>query len=231
MRPLPPDLIALRLPFAPLFSRPVFQHAQLLLAGAILAPGKRTVTAARRALGRAADPHFQNDPRVLNRARWSGRRAAGLRLQLRVSAFVPTGPVLVGLDETLERRQGAQIAARGIYRAAARSRKEYLNKAGGLRCMSLMRWVSLPWAGRVGALPFFPVLAPSERYHQERGQRPKTLAVWARPMIRSWRRWLPGRPLVRVADSHYAVRELLAFAPSLAAPVTIGTRRRLDAAR
>lgn len=230
MLTLPPDMIAFLLPFAPLFSQPVFLRAQLLLVGTILAPGKRTVTAALRMMGLANERHFQNYHRVLNRARWSGRQAAGILLRLLVRTFVPTGPILVGIDETLERRRGVKIAARGVYRDAARSSKSCMTRASGLRWMVMMLLVAIPWAGRVWALPFFSVLAPSERYHQERGQRHKTLADWARQMIAQLRRWLPNRVLVIVADSTYAVLELLDGCVHLVPPVTMITRLRLDAA-
>jgi hypothetical protein len=230
MLTLPPDMIALLMAFAPLFSQPVFRHAQVLLVGAILAPGKRTVTAALRVTGLAEERRFQNYHRVLNRARWSSRKAAGVLLRLLVRTFLPRGPVLAGIDETLERRRGAKIAAKGVYRDAARSSKSCMTQASGLRWMSLMLLVPIAWAGRVWALPFFTVLAPSERYHQQRGRRHKTLADWARQMLLQLRRWLPDRLLVVVADSTYAVLELLDRCVTLSFPITMITRLRLDAA-
>jgi len=226
---LQPDMIALLMPFAPLFSRSVFLHAQVLLVGALLAPRKRTVTAALRATSHADDPHFQNYHRVLNRARWSCHQAARLLLRLLVATLAPAGPLLIGIDETLERRKGKKIEARGVYRDAARSSKEYLTQASGLRWISMMLLVPISWAQRVWALPFFTVLAPSQRYHQQRGRPHKTLADWARQMIVQLRNWLPERALYLVADSEYAVIDLLAAALSLAQPVFIITRLRLDA--
>src|SRR5207302_753952 len=90
--------------------------------------------------------------------------------------------------------------------------------AAVLRVMGL---AEVPWAGRIWGLPFLTVLAPSERYHQTRGRRHKTLPDWGRQMIRQVRRWLPDRELVVVADSTYAVLELLADAARLAQPVTV----------
>jgi hypothetical protein len=226
---LPTDMLTLLGLFAPLFSRTVFQSVPVLLVGAILAPGRRTIAAILRIMGKADCRQFQNYHRVLNRARWSSRQAAGILLGLLVRTFVPTGPILVGIDETLERRRGAKIEARGVYRDHARSSKGCMTKASGLRWISLMLLTELPWVGRVWALPFFTVLAPSERYHQERGQRHKTLADWARQMLLQLRRWLPDRTLVVVADSSYAVLTLLARCAGLAPPVTVVTRLRLDA--
>jgi DDE superfamily endonuclease len=234
MLSLPPEFLTLLMPFAPLFSEPVFHRALTLLAGAILTPGRRTVAGALRVLGRQHTPHFQNFHRVLNRARWSTQKAARLLLLALVRVFAPDGVVLMGIDETLERRQGEQIAARGAgtlwVRDAARSSRAYLNKAGGLRwvCLMLLAWV--PWANRVWALPFLSVLAPSERYHQERGLRHKTLSDWARQMIAQVRRWLPDRLLVVVADSTYAVLTLLSACQQLRPAVILITRLRLDAA-
>src|SRR5678815_3064370 len=91
--------------FAPLFSRRVFALAQVLLIGSILTPGRRTVYAALRVMGREQTPHFQNYPRVLSRAQWSPRQAARILLCLLVAAFVPEGTILIGDDETFERRQ------------------------------------------------------------------------------------------------------------------------------
>jgi DDE superfamily endonuclease len=234
MPTLPSEIIAVLMAFAPLFSRPVFAHVQILVIGALLAPGKRTITSALRIMGLQEQAHFQNWHRVLNRAKWSSRKAARILLDLLVRAFAPFGPLVIGIDETLERRQGDKIAALGIYRDAARSSKSFFVKASGLRWVSLMLLVPIPWGGRVWALPFLTVLAPSERYHQERGKRHKKLSDWARQMIACVRRWSPGRALVFVADGGYAVLELLAFCVRLSAEragsVAFVTRLRLDAA-
>ena len=109
-------MIQVLAPFAPLFSRRVWQHVQLLLAGAILAPGKRTVASALRAVGLEEEPRFCRYHRVLSRAKWSSAEASRLLLGLLVEAFVHRGPLVLGVDETLERRQGKKIAAKGIYR-------------------------------------------------------------------------------------------------------------------
>jgi len=148
-----------------------------------------------------------------------------------VRAFVAARtPVIVGLDDTIERRRGAQIAANGIYRDPVRSSKEHFVKASGLRWVSLQLLVCVPWAQRVWALPFLTVLAPSERYHQQRGQHHKTLTDWGRQMLRQLRRWLPDSYLVAVADSTYAALDLLDACARLPNPVVVITRLRLDAA-
>jgi hypothetical protein len=216
--------------FAPLFTKRVWPHVQVLLVGAILAPGKRTVTAALRVMGLAHTKSFQQYHRVLNRAVWSSREGSRLLLQLLVHALAPTGPFVMGLDDTIERRRGAKIQATGIDRDPVRSSHRHVVKASGLRWLSLMLLVPLPWAKRVWALPFLTVLAPSERYHQERGQRHKKLTDWARHMLLIVRRWVPERSLVLVTESRVAVITLLWRLSRLTQPICSITRVRLDAA-
>lgn len=156
------------------------------------------------------------------------RVAARLLLGLLVDAFAPNGPVLLGIDDTIERRRGKRIAAKGIYRDPVRSSKDHFVKASGLRWLSLMLLVPIPWAGRPWALPFLTALVPSERYCREHGRRHKKLTDRARQMALQARRWLPGREIVLLGDSSFAALELLV---TLARHGLIGiTRLRLDAA-
>ena len=136
--------------------------------------------------------------------------------------------MVMGLDETIERRPGRKIAARGVYRDPVRSSKEFFVKTNGLRWISMMLLTRVPWACRVWALPFLTVLAPSERSHEERGMRHKTITDWAWQMILQVSRWLPGRYLVVVADGTYAVLEFLLKVSHLPHVCAI-TRLRLDA--
>jgi hypothetical protein len=225
---LPSHFAALILSFAPLFRYRSWRHAELLLIGAILAPGQRTVSAILRIAGLVHERRFVNYHRVLNRAVWNPRLAARCLLGLLLEAFVPSGPVLLGLDDTIERRRGKRIRAKGIYRDPVRSSHAHFVQASGLRWLSLMLLAPIPWAERVWALPFLTVLAPSERYASERGRRHKTLTDWARQMVLQARRWVPGRELVLLADSTFAALDLLA-APARQGVICV-TRLRLDAA-
>jgi hypothetical protein len=234
MHTLPTAMIQLLAPFALLFSERVWRYAQVLLAGTILVPGKRTVGAALRVMGLGRTEQYQRYHRVLNRAVWSSQEASRVLLGLLVKTFLAEGePLVIGVDETLERRWGAKIAAKGIYRDPVRSSHGHFVKASGLRWVCLMLLVPVPWASsRVWALPFLSVLAPSERYAQERGKKPhKKLTDWARQMLLLVRRWWPEREIVAVADSGYAcIRLLAACRRFLPKPLTFVTRLRLDAA-
>jgi hypothetical protein len=201
---LPKQIIQVLRQFETVFSERVWEWAKVLLIGAILAPGERTVAAILRIMGCAQEKQFQNYHRVLNRAKWSSRELSRRLLVVLVGMFVPAQqPLILGIDETIERRRGRKIAARGVYRDPVRSSKEFFVKTNGLRWISLMLLTPIPWAKRVWALPFLTVLAPSERYHEERHLRHKKITEWAWQMILQVRRWLPGRGLVIVADGTY----------------------------
>jgi hypothetical protein len=231
MEALPREIVRVLRVFEDGFSERVWDWVQVLVVGAILTPGQRTVAAVLRVMGLSDERQYQNYHRVLNRARWSSRERSRRLLWLLVETFVPVdGPVVVGIDETIERRRGAKIAAQGIYRDPVRSSQSHCVKTSGLRWISMQVLAAIPGAGRVWGLPFLTVLAPSARYHQTRGRRHKTLPAWGRQLISQLRRWLPERALVVVADSTYAVLELLADAAGLPRPVTLVTRLRLDAA-
>ena len=230
MLTLPAEYITIFQTFACVFSERVWLQAQVLLLGAILAPGQRTVTAILRIMGLSGEKHFQNFHRVLNRAIWSSREASRLLLEMLVDTFATKGPVVLGLDDTIERRRGAKIKAKGIYRDPVRSSHSHFVKTSGLRWLSLMLLAPIPWARRVWALPFLTVLAPSERYYQERTRAHKKLTDWARQVLLQVRRWLPERKLVVVMDASFAAIDFLWQVSQLANPITLIARFRLDAA-
>jgi DDE superfamily endonuclease len=221
-----PVLIQWFAPFASAFTVPTLRGVLVLIAGAILAPGRRTVTSALSIMGLREIATFTTFHRVLNRNRWPPRDLARRLLHQLVETFVPAGPVVIAIDETIERRWGARIKARGIYRDPVRSSHGHFVRASGLRWISLMLLAPIPWAGRVWALPFLTVLAPSERYAHERRQRHKLLTDWARQMLLQVARWLPERQIIVVADMSYAAIELL---EAVRRHLTVVTRLRLDA--
>ena len=229
MLTLPDEYNTLFAQIRPFFSKRIWKLAVVLLVGAILAPGKRTVTAVLRIMGLSQERHFQNYHRVLNRAIWSNPVLSLVLLRLLLNAFLSSGPVVIGIDETIERRRGEKIKAKGIYRDPVRSSKSHFVKASGLRWVSMMLLVKVPWAKRIWGLPFLTTLAPSERYYEGQARQHKKLTDWARQMGMQVRRWLPKRMLILVADSSYAAIELLHSLLSLPKPVYMLTQLRLDA--
>lgn len=232
------ELLNLIVVFQPLFTQPTWENARLLLLGALLARGKRTVTACLRVVGLGQDGRFQNYHRVLNRAKWSLLQAAKILFGL-ILIFAPLGGVIVlGADDTIERRRGQKIKQVGCYRDPVRSSKKHLIKCFGLKWLSMMLLVRLPFSSRVWGLPFLTVLCPTQqagqpskvcRYRRRRktssgrskkvrvkkysatGAQPrqhKTAVDILMTMIRLVARWAPGRMKVLVVDGGFAALKL-----------------------
>src|SRR3954470_7268521 len=160
---LPARFAGLILAFAPLFVHRSWRHAQLLLIGAILTPGRRTVASLPRLMGRSHERRFVNFHRILTRAAWCPRAGSRILLRLLMDAFASHGPVVLALDETIERRfRQAHPGARHLPRSGALLRQP----------LRQGEWPALdepdaarpdpPFAGRVWALPFLTALVPSE---------------------------------------------------------------------
>jgi hypothetical protein len=208
MLTLPAELLPLIVEFAPLFSKPVWEHAKVLLVGALLATGQRTVTACLRVMGLSPAQCFVTSHRVLHRARWSPLAASHTLLRLLVRRFAPEGELVLGLEDTIARRRGDKSNAKGISRDPVRSSQAHFVTASGWRWRCGMGLSKVSWAGSMWGWPFLPVLCPSERSHAERGRRHQKLTERARQLIGLLTRWWPDRLLICVGEGSFAVLAL-----------------------
>ena len=214
MLTLPAAIVPILIPCATLFTNPTWRKAQLLMVGAILTTGQRTVAAALRVIGRSDAGDFARYHEALNRAVWSPRAAARILLLLLQHLDRGDGPLVFGVRSLPIGKPWSGGAAPGsgpcgICRDAVRSSRRQLVKASGLRWIALMWLGPVPWAGRHWALPALTVQSPSSRYHQQQGRRHKRITDWARQMVMQLRRWLPHRPIVLVGDNGNAVLDIL----------------------
>ena len=204
-------------PFQSLFSAPTLRQAQgrlwrkvqRLIIGTLLARGRRTVTAALRHTGQGDTPSFSLYHQVFNRARWSALKGSRCLLALLVQTFGAAGGSLTFvIDETLERRWGRRINKRGHYRDPLASSRKRSVSTSGLRWIVLTLVVTPPWTTRCWALPVLSIPAPTPQVSERLGLRHKTIAQWARQMIRLVRRWLPHVAITVLGDQAYSVVEL-----------------------
>jgi hypothetical protein len=172
---------------------------------------------------------FEKYHRVLSRAHWSGRQGAKILLGLLVRLMPPWWPVLIVVDETVERRQGHKIKAKGRYRDAVHSTQKVVVKCYGLKWISMMVLVPLPWSARPWALPLLTVLAPLQRANEAAGKRHKTSIDWTVQMVKQIARWLDQRRWVLIGDGGFACVHLALTCVDLVVPVTLISRLRLDA--
>ena len=226
-----PEIIQLLSGFAVAMTAPTFAKSLVLIYGAILAPGTRTVSAILRVMGLGDLETFVNYHRVLNRDRWSPWRLSKLLLTLLLRLFVPEGVTLVVLiDETLERHEGKRIKYKGRFRDALRSTAQQVVTSLGIRWCCVALLVSVPWSRRPWALPFIvmPVLSP--KTSAKLGKSHRTSVDRAMYLIEKVRRWQPEREIVLVGDGSYAAVALIQRCQRLKRPVRLVSRLRLDAA-
>jgi DDE superfamily endonuclease len=195
---LPQSFVTWLAPFLAAFSRRSRDTAAALAVGALLAIGPRTVSNCLRILGLAEHPSFTAVHRVLNRNAWSGLALARTLLGLLVKAFVPTGAIIIGVDHTLERRRGRCIRPASYFYDAVRASAERKVSSRGLRWVSAMLLVEVPFAARIWALPVLTALTPSKTWCKQHRRRHRTVTEWARAVLLTLKRWLPDRLLVAV---------------------------------
>jgi len=223
---LPSEMVTILALFAPLFSERVWLHAQVLIVGALLTQGTRTVTQALRVMGMSHERHWTNYHRVLNRAVWSTLQASKILLGLIVATMPVGSTIVLGADDTIERRTGRKIKALGCYRDGVRSTKKHVVRCFGLKWVSMQVLVRVPWSTRVWALPFLSVLCwPKDKSGKRRH---KTSVDLVRQMMCQVRRWLPARMIVMVVDGGFAAVSLALACRKQ--DVVMVSRMRLDAA-
>jgi hypothetical protein len=202
---LPAEIMPILAAFAPVFTTPTYQKALVLVIGAILAKGRRTVTSALRAVGHTQTTDWAKYHHVLNRAQWSGLALSVRLLLLLVATWAPTGGLTVAVDETLERRWGPRIRKRGHWRDSLASSRQVNVSTSGLRWLVFALVVNVPWTPYALALPFLSVLLTTPKVSAQLGRRHKTVAQVTGQVVIWLRRTLPGRAIQVVGDGAYAV--------------------------
>jgi hypothetical protein len=200
----PEDIITLIGAFMPMFSEKVWLKVEILLIGAILCRGGRTVSSILRVMGLKDEENFCNYHRVLNRVKWSGLMGGKILLGLLISIIPELWPLIILVDETIERRKGKKIKSKGVYRDGVKSTKKCVVKCFGLKWISMMLLLPLPWSSKCCALPFLTVLSPSETANTNECKRHKTTIDWTIQMIKQVRRWERKRELYLVGDGAYS---------------------------
>jgi len=214
------------------FRKDVWKKVQQLLIGAMLCPGSRTVCNILRCVGLRWEKNFPKYHRVLNRDKWSAFQLCDVLFSLLINNFVPENkPIVLGIDDTIERRWGHKINKRGIYRDPVRSSKSHFVKCSGLRWLSVMLLTELPWlsTGVCWALPFLTILSPSERYYTSQGKKAKKLTDFARQVI-IWlgrKKAVLQREIYLTGDGSFATLDL--FMSAAKAQVGLIARMKLNA--
>lgn len=207
MQTLPPIILAHLQPFRAIFlTNKTFIKASLLLVGALMCQGVRTVCSILRVLGLKGETVFAKYHHVLNRSKWETLAAS--KILLEQIDQDQEEPLKIVIDGHLERRSGSNISAKGHYRDAAQSSKNYTVISSGLKWLSVMALKRFPWCKRTLALPFLTVLVPSEECNKKNKKKHKTLQGWTCQIIMQIRRWFPHRKIILTADNEFATAEI-----------------------
>lgn len=221
------EIITVLAAFSSQFTQPTWKNMKTLFLGAILCKGARRVTSILRVMGLTHEKNFSKYHRVLRYATWNGLALSKILLGLLVQCLPKSWPILIAVDETLERRRGKKIKAKGMYRDAVRSSQSHVVTCLGLKWEVMTLIVPLPWSKRPWALPFLTVLAPSKQANERAGIRHKTSIDWTCQMVKLVARWLGRASWILVGDGAYACISLAQIC--IKAGVTMISRLRLDA--
>ena len=212
--------------FASEFTCPTWEKMKILFIGAILCRGTRRISSILRVMNLSDERNFSKYHRVLSRTQWNGLVLSQILFGILVNLLPKSWPILIAVDETLARRRGKKIKAKGAYRDAVLSSESKVIISFGLKweCMTLI--VPLPWCKRPWALPFLTVLAPSKKCNEKAKKRHKISIDWTQQMVKLVTRWVK-RPWVLLGDGAYACMDLARTC--LKQQVTLISRLRLDA--
>jgi hypothetical protein len=166
---------------------------------------KLGICSALRAMGLECEAGFSKYHHLLNRTEWSSLKAAKILFHMLLTFVSDKLALVLLIDETLERRRGKRIKAKGYYRDAVRSSKSRVVKTTGLKWSVMALSVKLPFISRAFALPFLSALEPSKKCDEAKKRRHKTSLKWASQMVLQVRRWIGKTwPLILVGDGGYA---------------------------
>ena len=221
-----PEIILLMQAFAPAMTKANFKHSLVLIYGAILTPGKRTVTSALKATG-VTDPNFDKYHRVLSRNKWSAKEVSFILLGLLIHYFIPKGGnITLIADETLERRQGKRIKIKGWYKDPIRSKGAKVVTSQGIRWLSIMLLVKTRWSSREWALPFFTVPTLSDKVCKKVKKTHRTSSWWVVYALEKISKRFPEHNITLIGDGGFAVVGLVSECQRL--KVNLISRFRLD---
>ena len=208
---LPPEAGPLPDAFAPLFTQPTFNRFVTLLAGVLLTPGRRTVANRLRTLGSLAPGHRTSSQRVLSAARWSGVELGCVLAGFLLNHFVPTGPVTLVGDDTVDGHPGRRVDGKARHRDPVRSSHSDTAWRYGHKWVVLAVRVRFPFATRPWALPVLVDLYRSVEDNRRRGRTHRTPAQLMRRLLRLILLRFPDRRFTVVGDAGYGTHEVARF--------------------
>lgn len=210
MLPLPDVAVPLIMSLSIPFTEPTFNRILVLLAGTILAKGRRTITSVLWIMGKQAPGHMSDYHRVFSRAPWI-LMPLGKILAAAVIQWLPDGPIVVAMDDTTAQHKGKKVYGKGCHHDAVRSTHTHVAYRWGHKWVVLAIVVKLPFASRPWALPVLAALYRPRDLNKQEGRRHKTPIMLARGLMSVLMRWFPEKQFIFLGDGGYASHELARF--------------------
>lgn len=209
--PLPSAAERLLLEFSGAFSRPTYARWLILVVGAIVTTGRRTVQNTLRTVEGLAPGHWSSYHRVLSRRRWSSWPLARVLARLILDRFAATGVVALVGDDTVDEHRGKKVYGKACHRDAVRSTRSFTAYRWGHKWVVLSILVRLPFASRPWALPVLVALYRSMDWNKKHGRRHKTPVDLMRQLLAVFLRWFPERRFTFAGDGGFSTHDLAAF--------------------
>jgi hypothetical protein len=205
-----PDLACLR-DLVPVFTEPTARRFLVLLAAAILPRGRHTIANLLRTVGTLAPGHRTSYQRVLSAAQWSSLQLACAFTRFLVRRWLPTGPILLVGDDTVEGHPGPHVDGKARHRDPVRSTPTDTAWKYGHRGVVLAVLVRFPGTARPWALPVLVDLYRSPELDRQRRRPHRTPPQRMRCLLRVLLGWFPERSWVFVGDGNDGTHELARF--------------------
>ena len=146
--------------FQPAFSTPTYHRFLVLVLGALLTTGRRTITNILRTVRHQAQGHVSSYHRVFSQRRWSAWALARMLITFLLDHVVPPGPVLLAGDDTVTEHPGPHVFGKGRHRDGVRSTHSYTAYRWGHKWVVLSVLVKLPFAITALGAPCLGRLVP-----------------------------------------------------------------------
>jgi DDE superfamily endonuclease len=226
---LPPEAIPLAQVLSPAFTNPTYHRSATLLVAAIVTTGRRTVANLLRTLRHLATGHRTDYQRVLSRATWSGLALGSALTRFLLTHWVPSGPVLLVGDDTIDGHPGPQVYGKARHRDAVRSSHSYTAWRYGHKWVVLAVLVKFPFATPRWALPVLIDLYRSEEDDRKRGRHHRTPAQLMCRLLRALLLRLPDRTFIFAGDAGFGSHEVARFCYRHRTRLTLASKLHPDA--
>ncbi len=208
---LPAVAEPLLMSFSIAFTQPTFQRSLVLLVGAIVAKGARTISNLLWNVGDLAEGDPSDYHRVFSRAPWSLWKLGQVLAIAVIKLAADDDWIRVVVDCTVAEHKGKKVYGKGCHHDAVRSTDTHTVYRWGHRWVALAIIIRFPFCSRPWALPVLTALYRPKELNKKEKRRHKTPIDLAQGLMSVLLHWFPDRKFVLLGDGGYASHGLARF--------------------